>query len=96
MDCLLKYVTVSLPDQERWNFDGLAFAIVTHVNVFLHVVVDNDRHDSTELLNVLYFLDKVAVAAVDHNNLLVAIRGCFLEMSSIELTFVELLAAVLI
>jgi hypothetical protein len=96
MDRLLEFVAIALADEERRYFDRFAFAIVTHVNMLLCIIVDDDRHHATELLNVLDFLDKMAIAAVDHNDVLMAIGCGFLEMRAIKLALVEFLAAVLV
>lgn len=64
--------------------------------MLLSHLVDNNGHYTSELLDVLHFLDKVAVTTIDHYYMLVAIGSCFLEMCSIKLALVELLAAVLI
>ena len=93
---LFEFIAVLLSDQERWYFDRLALTIVAHSCVLLLVIINYNRHYAAKFLNILNFFHKMAIAAVDHNDMLVAVGGSLFEMRAIELTLIKLLTTILI
>lgn len=78
VNLFLDYVSVMVADHKRRNPYRSTFTIISHVLTRILFLIDNYCHDGPKLLNVLHFLYKMTISAVNHDDGLVAIERLLL------------------
>ena len=96
MNSLLNGCSITFSYQERGDTNGAALAVIHHLNALDLVPIHNDGHDGAKLLDILHLFHEVAVAAIDHDDVAVAVEGCLLEMTLLKIRLLERPATILI
>ena len=96
MDGFLDGVTIAFPNEEGWDFKRATLSIIPHGSRLDLIFIDNHGHYSAKFLNILNFLYEMAIAAIHHYDVLMAIKRSFFKMNIVEVGLVEGIAAILI
>ena len=96
MNSLLDGDAVLFAYQERRNIDRATRTIICHHGALLCVLVNDDRHDCSKLLDVEDLGDEVAVTTVDHDDLCMVSVLALFDVVFVEMLGLEWLAPILV
>ena len=93
----LNFLSLAFANEEAWNIDLGTCSVIRHYNVgcgFVLIVVDDNSHDATKLLNVLGLMNEGALSTVNHDNRSVLVQRSLFQVKVIEVRLLKLPTAV--